>query len=55
MENFRRSPRPKENNEFVFGIRAVIEAIKAGKDIESLYMQRGLTGEIIPELKGQTF
>jgi 23S rRNA (guanosine2251-2'-O)-methyltransferase len=52
MENFRRSPRPKENNEFVFGIRAVIEAIKAGKDIESLYMQRGLTGEIIPELKG---
>lgn len=52
MDNFRRSQRPKENNEFVFGIRAVIEAIKAGKDIESIYMQRGLSGDIIPELKG---
>jgi 23S rRNA (guanosine2251-2'-O)-methyltransferase len=51
MENHRRSARPKENNEFVFGIRAVIEAIKAGKDIESIYIQRGLTGEIILELK----
>lgn len=51
MENSRRSGRPKENNEFIFGIRAVIEAIKAGKDIESIYIQRGLTGGIILELK----
>lgn len=51
MENSRRPSRPKENNEFVFGIRAVIEAIKAGKDVESIYIQRGLTGEIILELK----
>jgi len=51
MEKFRRSPRPKENNEFIFGIRAVIEAIKAGKDIESIYLQRNLTGDLILELK----
>jgi 23S rRNA (guanosine2251-2'-O)-methyltransferase len=36
----------------VFGIRAVIEAIKSGKEIESLYIQRGLSGEIFHELKG---
>lgn len=51
MENFRRTSRPKENNEFVFGIRAVIEAIKAGKDVESIYIQRGISGGLILELK----
>jgi 23S rRNA (guanosine2251-2'-O)-methyltransferase len=44
--------RPKrENNQLVFGIRAVIEAIKSGQEIESLYIQRGLKGEIFHELK----
>jgi 23S rRNA (guanosine2251-2'-O)-methyltransferase len=38
MDNFRRPQRAKENNEFVFGIRAVIEAIKAGRDIETVYL-----------------
>lgn len=51
MEQIRRSGRPKENNEFVFGIRAVIEAVKAGKDIESIYLQRNLSGDLIVELK----
>lgn len=35
----------------VFGIRAVIEAIKSDKEIESLYLQRGLTGGLITELR----
>ena len=35
----------------VFGIRAVIEAIKSGKDIESLFIQRGLGGELFHELR----
>ncbi|GGC67519.1 23S rRNA (guanosine(2251)-2'-O)-methyltransferase RlmB [Pedobacter quisquiliarum] len=52
MEQFKRVSRPKENNEFIFGIRAVIEAIKAGRDIESIYLQRSLNGELIVELKG---
>lgn len=52
MDNPRRPQRPKENNEFIFGIRAVIEAIKAGKEIESIYLQRSINGELIAELKG---
>lgn len=42
---------PRELNQMVFGIRAVIEAIKAGKDIESLFIQRGLNGGLFSELK----
>lgn len=51
MDNFRRPQRIKENNEFVFGIRAVIEAVKAGRDIETIYLQRGLSGDLFTELK----
>jgi 23S rRNA (guanosine2251-2'-O)-methyltransferase len=35
----------------VFGIRTIIEAIKSGKEIENLYLQRGLSGGIILELR----
>jgi len=35
----------------VFGIRAVIEAIEHGKEIESLFVQRGLGGSLSLELK----
>ena len=49
--NRRREPSPHETNQMIFGIRAVIEAIKSGKEIESLYIQRGLTGGIILELR----
>ena len=52
MDNPRRPQRPKDNNEFIFGIRAVIEAIRAGKEIESIYLQRSINGELIAELKG---
>ncbi|MCO4291531.1 23S rRNA (guanosine(2251)-2'-O)-methyltransferase RlmB [Solitalea sp. MAHUQ-68] len=41
----------KESNELVFGIRAVIEAITAGKEIESLFIQKGLTGNLYAELR----
>jgi len=43
---------PRESNQMVFGIRAVIEALRAGKEIESLYIQRGLGGGLLNELKG---
>ncbi len=44
--------RPKrEANQMVFGIRAVIEAIKSGKDIEAIYVQRGLSNNLFLELK----
>jgi 23S rRNA (guanosine2251-2'-O)-methyltransferase len=41
----------KEVNQMIFGIRAVIEAISSGKDIESLFLQKGISGELISELK----
>lgn len=44
-------PRRSESNQMVFGIRAVIEAIKSGKEIESIFLQRGLGGGLISELK----
>ncbi|RZK45555.1 MAG: 23S rRNA (guanosine(2251)-2'-O)-methyltransferase RlmB [Pedobacter sp.] len=54
MEPFRRqAQRPKENNAFVFGIRAVIEAIRAGKEIETIYIQRNLSGNLLLELKAE--
>ncbi|RYE20735.1 MAG: 23S rRNA (guanosine(2251)-2'-O)-methyltransferase RlmB [Sphingobacteriales bacterium] len=42
---------PRESNQVVFGIRAVVEAIRAGKEIESLYIQRGIGGGLLNELK----
>lgn len=41
----------RESNQLVFGIRAIIEAIVSGKEIEALYVQRGLTGGLWHELK----
>ncbi|PWG82157.1 23S rRNA (guanosine(2251)-2'-O)-methyltransferase RlmB [Pararcticibacter amylolyticus] len=43
---------PRESNQMIFGIRAVIEAIQSGKDIEAIYIQRGLSGALFAELKG---
>lgn len=50
-DNFRRPPQTKAHSEFIFGIRAVIEAIKAGRDLETIYVQRGLSGDLFLELK----
>lgn len=51
MYNNRESREPRESNQMVFGTRAVIEAIRSGKEIESLYVQRGVGGSLIAELK----
>jgi len=50
MNNHPQRPK-KEANQMVFGIRAVIEAIKSGKDIEAIFVQRGLGGGLFLELK----
>jgi 23S rRNA (guanosine2251-2'-O)-methyltransferase len=42
---------PRESNQMVFGIRAVVEAIRSGKEIESLYIQRGIGGGLLNELR----
>lgn len=40
----------KDNN-LIYGIRPVIEAIKAGKEVDKLFLQNGLKGELVPELR----
>jgi len=34
----------------IFGTRAVIEAIKAGREIEKIFVQAGLNNDLIKEL-----
>lgn len=39
-----------ERNEYIFGIRAVIEGIEAGKDIDKILIKKDLQGELASEL-----
>lgn len=38
------------NEDYIFGIRAVMEAITAGKDIDRVYIRKDLSGELASEL-----
>lgn len=40
-----------EKETTIFGIRAVIEAIKAGESIDKVFLQKGLRGELFHELE----
>lgn len=51
MYRNRKLPQQKDTHELIFGIRAVMEAVRAGKDIENIYLQRGLSGSLFAELK----
>ena len=35
----------------IYGLRAIIEAIEAGKDIEKVYLQKELEGDLFKELE----
>lgn len=39
-----------DKNEYIFGIRAVIEGIEAGKDIDKILIKKDLQGELSSEL-----
>lgn len=39
-----------ERNEYIFGIRAVIEAIEAGKEIDKILVKKELQGDLAQEL-----
>ncbi len=41
----------EKKEEFVFGLRPVIEAIEAGKTIDKVFIQNGLQGSIYADLK----
>ncbi|BDC98211.1 23S rRNA (guanosine(2251)-2'-O)-methyltransferase RlmB [Persicobacter psychrovividus] len=48
---FRGTPRRKpQSADMIFGTRAVIEAIRAGKEIDRLFIQKGLNNELTKEL-----
>ncbi|MEP0366783.1 MAG: 23S rRNA (guanosine(2251)-2'-O)-methyltransferase RlmB [Cyclobacteriaceae bacterium] len=36
---------------FIFGIRAVIETIESGKDLEKIFLQKGLKGDLVKQLQ----
>jgi len=38
-----------KKEEYIYGIRPAIEAIKAGKEIEKVFLQKGLRGELFHE------
>jgi 23S rRNA (guanosine2251-2'-O)-methyltransferase len=40
-----------KNETTIFGIRAIIEAIKSGETIDKVFMQKGLYGELFKELE----
>jgi 23S rRNA (guanosine2251-2'-O)-methyltransferase len=40
----------KQGNNFIFGTRTVLEAIDAGKEIEKVFIQKGLQNDLIKEL-----
>jgi 23S rRNA (guanosine2251-2'-O)-methyltransferase len=40
----------KEDLKYIFGIRAIIEAIQAGKTIDKLFIQKGLHNDLFAEL-----
>lgn len=46
-----RNNRNKEQTNMIFGIRALAEAIKAGKEIDKVLVQSGLQGELFGELR----
>ena len=51
QQHWRGGQEKRETNQQVYGIRAVIEAIDSGKEIESIFVQRGLSGQLLAELK----
>ena len=42
----------REEENLLFGLRPIIEAIKAGKEIDRLFVQAGLKNELFSELMG---
>ena len=49
-KNVVRHRAPIDKSSFVFGTRAVIEAVKAGKEIEKILVKKGLSNELSREL-----
>jgi 23S rRNA (guanosine2251-2'-O)-methyltransferase len=46
-----RQERPKDTTDYIYGTRAVVEAIRAGREIDRLFVQQGLSNELFHELR----
>lgn len=44
------APRAKRPDNMIYGLRPILEAIRAGKELEKVIVQKGLQGEIYREL-----
>jgi 23S rRNA (guanosine2251-2'-O)-methyltransferase len=43
----------KQNTDLIFGIHATIEAIRSGKEVNRVMVQRGLRSELLPKLNNE--
>lgn len=46
-----RTRRSSSSEDMIFGTRAVLEAVRAGREMETIYIQRDATNDLIKELK----
>lgn len=46
-----RRPSREQDDQLIYGIRAVMEAVNAGKEIERIFITRGANGELMNSLK----
>ena len=50
MNNYQFKTKQRHEKEMIFGIRAVIEAVQAGKDIDKILIRRDMTSDLSKEL-----
>ncbi|MGB4576498.1 MAG: RNA methyltransferase substrate-binding domain-containing protein, partial [Paludibacter sp.] len=50
MINYNNNNKQRPEKDMIFGIRAVIEAVQAGKEIDKILMRRDMTSELSREL-----
>ena len=41
-----------EKSDYIYGLRAVMEAIEAGKEIDKLFIAKDLQGDLAAQLNG---
>jgi 23S rRNA (guanosine2251-2'-O)-methyltransferase len=51
VRNFRQQQQRPKKNTLVIGRRAIIEALQSGKQLERIYMQSTIHGEVIEEIR----
>lgn len=51
MKNHKQNQTTRMKDDFIFGIRPIIEAIEAGKTIDKIFVQNALQGDNVAELK----